>query len=269
MKFALLPWLAAGAAIANVAAATIRLVFITTESHIETPAGGQAIRPIPVQEPPRFLRRPCGAHPGPQGVPDEEEKALSVSNAFRHAVGWDRIESFPPHPTSHRPVADVDVDAQEEAGFVHILPFPFRNPGAKIFQQDRDGDFHIAQHGHEHHEHHEKHEKHRHHHKEHHHHHHHKHHRPGFWRRIHTALVSLGTWEGRAVAFVLGCGLGVLIRMLAVLTIVMYRAFRPAQETVQYGVIHIYEDAPVSAPAVEEPPTYPADVKVPVPEEKA
>ncbi|KAJ7812377.1 hypothetical protein B0H14DRAFT_2605797 [Mycena olivaceomarginata] len=42
---------------------------------------------------------------------------------------------------------------------------------------------------------------------------HHHHEEPSFLMRVHYALMSLGPWEGRAVAFVLGCGLGVLLRM--------------------------------------------------------
>jgi hypothetical protein len=281
MKFSLIPLLAAGAAITNVAAAPIRVVMVS--SHIETPSGEkiEIMRPIP--QLPQHQRRPCGSR-----VPAEAEKALSISNAFRHAVGWDRIEPLRPI-TSHHPTEDAEdaeeddeagsrhptphgrptADSEDEAGFLHILPFPFNrnNPNLKWFKPlDREDE----RHGHHHKEHHHK-EHHKEHHK-HHHKHHSKHHghKPGFWRRIHVALESLGTWEGRAVAFVLGCGLGVLLRMFYVMTVVLFRAFRPAQETVQYGVIHIYEDAPLEAPAAEvAPPTYPADVKVPVPEEKA
>lgn len=35
-------------------------------------------------------------------------------------------------------------------------------------------------------------------------HHHHHHHKKSFLRRVHHALMSLGPWEGRTVAFVLG-----------------------------------------------------------------
>ncbi|KAF7334827.1 F-box domain-containing protein [Mycena sanguinolenta] len=49
---------------------------------------------------------------------------------------------------------------------------------------------------------------------------------PSFLMRVHFALMSLGPWEGRAVAFVLGCGIGVLLRMFWVLTVLTYRAVR-------------------------------------------
>jgi len=64
-------------------------------------------------------------------------------------------------------------------------------------------------------------------------HHHHHHFRPhamhrrcSFLRRIHRALMTLGPWEGRAVAFVLGCGIGVLLRMVWVFTVLVARAVR-------------------------------------------
>lgn len=47
-----------------------------------------------------------------------------------------------------------------------------------------------------------------------------------FTQRVMDALLSLGRWEGRAVAFVLGCGLGVLIRMIWVLVVVAFRAVK-------------------------------------------
>ncbi|KAF9033453.1 hypothetical protein BDZ89DRAFT_947703 [Hymenopellis radicata] len=42
--------------------------------------------------------------------------------------------------------------------------------------------------------------------------------------RIHRALMMLGPWEGRIVAFVLGCGLGVLLRIVYVAILLTYRA---------------------------------------------
>jgi len=54
----------------------------------------------------------------------------------------------------------------------------------------------------------------------------HHHHRHSFMRRVHRALMALGPWEGRAVAFVLGCGIGVLLRMMWVMTVITYRMIR-------------------------------------------
>jgi len=53
---------------------------------------------------------------------------------------------------------------------------------------------------------------------------------PTFAGRIHRALSSLGPWEGRAVAFVLGCGIGVLLRMFFVLAVLSVRAIRSKRE---------------------------------------
>ncbi|KAG8986203.1 hypothetical protein FRB90_004149 [Tulasnella sp. 427] len=56
-----------------------------------------------------------------------------------------------------------------------------------------------------------------------------------FWDRLHRALNQLGPWEGRAVTFVLGCGLGVLLRMFVVFGILMVRA-RRARQAIQLPV---------------------------------
>jgi len=47
-----------------------------------------------------------------------------------------------------------------------------------------------------------------------------------FMNRLHRALNLLGPWEGRAVAFVLGCGIGVLLRMVVVFCTLFLRARR-------------------------------------------
>ena len=45
-------------------------------------------------------------------------------------------------------------------------------------------------------------------------------HRPStFTQRVQRALYALSPWEGRAVAFVMGCGLGVMLRMLFVFVV--------------------------------------------------
>jgi hypothetical protein len=49
-------------------------------------------------------------------------------------------------------------------------------------------------------------------------------------RRIHRVFAELGAWEARAVAFVLGCGIGVLLRMFWVLGVVFYRTIRTESE---------------------------------------
>ncbi|KAI0297217.1 hypothetical protein B0F90DRAFT_1741182 [Multifurca ochricompacta] len=56
------------------------------------------------------------------------------------------------------------------------------------------------------------------------------HYRGPLLHRVHRALMLLGPWEGRIVAFVLGCGIGVLLRMFWVLTVLAVRAFRSTPE---------------------------------------
>ncbi|KAI0032688.1 hypothetical protein K488DRAFT_85592 [Vararia minispora EC-137] len=96
-----------------------------------------------------------------------------------------------------------------------------------------------------------------------HHHHHnfrpyHRHH-GSFLRRVHRALMTLGPWEGRAVAFVLGCGIGVLLRMVWVITVLFCRAVRgtnSAQE--EDGVNNQYEEVAFLLPEeiFVSPPEY-------------
>jgi len=82
----------------------------------------------------------------------------------------------------------------------------------------------------------------------------------------------LGKWEGRAVAFVFGAGLGVLLRMFYVLTVVAFRTMkrsnRPTEE--QQYVIFVEELEQEAEPTpinVVAPPQYMKDEKVPIPAE--
>ncbi|KAH9969324.1 hypothetical protein BGW80DRAFT_1335597 [Lactifluus volemus] len=65
-----------------------------------------------------------------------------------------------------------------------------------------------------------------------------------FLQRVHHALMSLGPWEGRIVAFVLGCGIGVLLRMSWVLTVLVMRAFRGAPAPEEMIFVYSEEVAP-------------------------
>lgn len=72
--------------------------------------------------------------------------------------------------------------------------------------------------------------------------------------------MTLGPWEGRAFAFVLGCGIGVLLRMVWVLAVVGYRMFRGTKsngntEYTQIFVVEELEAAPEAVPAY----TYPVE----------
>jgi len=86
-------------------------------------------------------------------------------------------------------------------------------------------------------------------------------HRGNFLRRINHALVSLGTWEGRIVAFVLGCGIGVLLRMVWVLGVVLFRSFKGTREVdeADHETIY-YEGVVLFDETLEQPPQYTAPI---------
>ncbi|KAH9892427.1 hypothetical protein C8Q73DRAFT_666312 [Cubamyces lactineus] len=88
-----------------------------------------------------------------------------------------------------------------------------------------------------------------------------RHHRGSFLRRVHHALMVLGPWEGRAVAFVLGCGIGVLLRMVWVMVLVTARAIRgPSRRSADYDGVNDGYDVVVFDEDAEEllvpPPQY-------------
>jgi len=187
------------------------------------------------------------------------EKAIAMTNMFRKLVGL---------PPLQRARVTVTPNSDNTGGIVRVTPLPFIGTpvnveGHKSFMgladpksPDSPPDGHRA---------------HRHHHK---HAHAHRHHR-SFFRRIHHALMSLGAWEGRAVAFVLGCGIGVLLRMLYVLVIVTYRTIRGDrdEDNVQHEYAIVCDHYDDAGEIVIPPPQYTiqtvlatADVKVPVDE---
>jgi hypothetical protein len=81
--------------------------------------------------------------------------------------------------------------------------------------------------------------------------------RSSFAHRLHAAMNSLGPWEGRAVAFVLGCGLGVLLRMFFVLTVLIFRA--RTRRTAAAIRLNVDEGTLIASP-----PEYVADEKHPL-----
>lgn len=52
---------------------------------------------------------------------------------------------------------------------------------------------------------------------------------PGHASSLVQAISSLGKWEARAVAFVLGCGLGAIMRMIFMLCLISLRTITPYQ----------------------------------------
>ncbi|KAH7889033.1 hypothetical protein F5I97DRAFT_1857699 [Phlebopus sp. FC_14] len=163
------------------------------------------------------------------------EKALRMSNALRHALGLPLIES------------DKDHDSFDgKPGGVHILPVPYVGTSVQTKEVLPDGS--VREYNNEPADgpgdHHRDHPHHHPHHRPHHGHKHHKHHKGSFANRVHRAVMALGPWEGRAVAFVLGCGIGVLLRMFWVLSVLAYRTIRGEREEVtDHAYIVLEQDA--------------------------
>ncbi|KAL1719285.1 hypothetical protein EV715DRAFT_272873 [Schizophyllum commune] len=264
MKLSILSTLVAGAALLQQAGASPLRVVVVSNSpadvsqHIRVgrPAAEHAAMLMPdfavmhSEMSAEHSGRPCHG----RGRGRLNQKAIEISNAFRQALGMPLIEMQQsehhrhhhdgPHRAEQRPHHGHDQDGPEmrimdvdgktaDGGEVRMPPGP-------------------------------------------HHHHHHRihfhHHEPSFLRRVHFALMTLGPWEGRAVAFVLGCGIGVLLRMLWVLAVVGYRTVRGESEEEEYQIVcEQIEDAeniavpPPNYTLVEEKIDY--DAKV-APEEK-
>lgn len=181
-------------------------------------------------------------------------KAQSISNAFRLAVGLPIVESSGAQP-------------QTETKMYHIMPFigtppTFVELKSNGLEGTAKGGEHVIvpHHRHGHHTHIQHHIQ-----------------QESFLMRIHNALMALGPWEGRAVAFVLGtsfyirliahqdsvltviigCGMGTLLRMLWVLVIVLFRSVKGRKEdgSGEYNHILFEQDGDAEGILVA-PPTY-------------
>jgi len=182
-----------------------------------------------------FGRHFCGA--------SLKAKAQRMSNAFRHALGLPVIE-MGDHVTFK---GEVPSKAAPITGEVRILPMPFvgapmmpnaavdPSQGGHSADVKDDGVLRLYfPDGESRRQHHRLiHDL--------------KHHQGGsFLRRIHRAIMALGPWEGRAVAFVLGCGIGVLLRMFWVMSVLAYRTIRgdrAEEDTLEHGYIMFEHDA--------------------------
>ncbi|KAJ8487074.1 hypothetical protein ONZ45_g14452 [Pleurotus djamor] len=167
------------------------------------------------------------------------QKAVSVSNAFRKALGLPLIENnpnlhriSPVHNGQHDNPYNLPADVLRGAT-VHAIAMD-NNDGAVI----------------PHHRHHGFHQRIK---------------ESSYLTRLHYALTILGPWEGRAVAFVLGCGIGVLLRMFWVLAILSYRSMRGPKEEDEYT--HIVEFVEAEEIFVAPPNYTLADEKAPITEE--
>jgi len=91
---------------------------------------------------------------------------------------------------------------------------------------------------------------------------------PSFLMRVHFALMSLGPWEGRAVAFVLGCGIGVLLRMFWVMVVISYRMIKgpssASEQEHEYTVIDMDAEEIFVAPPTYTYPVEKAEIVEPV-----
>jgi len=95
----------------------------------------------------------------------------------------------------------------------------------------------------------------------HHHHMHHHTHRPSFAHRLQFALHTLGPWEGRIVAFVLGCGIGALMRLVWVMGILAMRSFRRSEEhEIIYDIVE--EEYLLPPPVYADEAVYPDEKAV-------
>jgi hypothetical protein len=233
MRFDLFTAIVAGAALTQVGASPLRVVVVTSHQELAAAPNFRFGHPLadshvaklslPGTTHTQHMKSQTGRRPCGQRI---RQKAIDISNTFRHALGLPLIESGHPKPGDHI-----------HGGMVHIMPFVGASP-TMIFKPAEDR--HAAvNNGHLYHPHP------------------HKFHKWGrsFSMRIHNALMALGPWEGRAVAFVLGCGIGVLMRMFWVLTVVVYRSTCGGRddEYTQVAVIEEYIDA---EDIIVPPPTY-------------
>ncbi|KAH7928940.1 hypothetical protein BV22DRAFT_1003839 [Leucogyrophana mollusca] len=171
------------------------------------------------------------------------EKAIRMSNAFRHALGLPLIETGDRF-TFKAEVLEKSGSKGPMHGGVHILPMPFLGapaseaPTAQPQGENVDSTKEVLADGSVVHIY--------------------RHHRVedhrrmkhalkgSFLMRIHRAIMALGPWEGRAVAFVLGCGIGVLLRMFWVMAVLTYRTIRgerDEEECLDHEYIMFEQDA--------------------------
>ncbi|RXW24323.1 hypothetical protein EST38_g1517 [Candolleomyces aberdarensis] len=310
MKFSVFAAAAASAALAS--ASPLRVIVVSNVNAVAEPNPfanarfGHAVTsanvaqmmegpPPPGRAPDARLTFPPYHHPTPHRKPHcggaftrpggFRQKAIEISNAFRKTFGLPLIETDLDHTTFVHGIGGPG-GKEMHGGMLHIMPFIGTGGGDKEFSGWRSVSFPAG--GPHHppppppaspffppppHRHHGHHGQHR---------HHHDFDRmdnqdDGFLVRLQNALMSLGPWEGRAVAFVVGAGIGVLLRMIWVLGIL---ASRGCSDDGEYAAIADNDEeedddddvvlgtrfrrTPVSAPPVY---VYPVDEKVRIDEE--
>lgn len=160
------------------------------------------------------------------------QKAIAISNAFRQALGLAPIQVDP-----------TTVGKGGEHGEYHILPFigtPNGPTFIKVEEGKNDGGgmkpgphrHRFRCHGAI----------------------------KGFLIRLQRSLNALGPWEGKVVAFVLGCGIGVLLRMVWVLSVISYRAIKgnrePENTETEYSLVLDQSDMEPAEVIFVAPPSY-------------
>jgi len=80
-----------------------------------------------------------------------------------------------------------------------------------------------------------------------------------FLRRLRRSIAALSPWESRALSFVLGCGIGALLRMFFVFAVLIFRSMRCSREPAIQLDDSTASDVPHPA-AIGSPPAY-SDVK--------
>ncbi|KAF8057460.1 hypothetical protein FPV67DRAFT_1786441 [Lyophyllum atratum] len=236
MKFALLTATAAGAALVQVGASPIRVVVVTSTNQ-ELPSNfrfGRAV-PRPNANPNvAILVRPATTqsnHSGPCGGSRMCQRAIALSNAFRKALSWPLIEATErPQPHHHHHVRPIGSDSNRRTGSgptpapspTHTSSTPAPTMATTAAAATASAQlFYVAA-----------------------------------CSCRSDGAGPVGPWEGRAVTFVLGCGIGVFLRMFWVLASVLYRLIKgPKEDENKYTEIFVveeYEDG-AAAPA---PPTY-------------
>jgi len=80
-----------------------------------------------------------------------------------------------------------------------------------------------------------------------------------FLRRLRRSVAALSPWEGRVLSFVLGCGLGALLRMFFVFAIIVFRSMKSSRRPAIQLDDQAYDDIPQLV-SVGSPPAY-SDVK--------
>jgi len=76
-----------------------------------------------------------------------------------------------------------------------------------------------------------------------------------FLRRLRRSVAALSPWEGRALSFVLGCGIGALLRMFFVFTVLIFRSLRSSRGSSIQLDDQSYDDLPQLIP-IGSPPAY-------------